>query len=177
MPAHGETLELTFDNRLADHLAAERLYYKSTIHWKIDRVVAVLLFALGGWLTRGAGLHWWTLMWFPLALAEWFNLLSIRPLQIVFWFRRNPKFLETYHLTFGSEGIRFRTATIDSLIQWAFYTRMLEDRRLCLLVYGSHMYTVVPKRAFESEAGASAFRALVAANVGRSASGSPPGSS
>ncbi len=140
-------------------------------------MVSVLLAVLGAWLTWLAGAHWWTLLWFPLALAEWYNLLSIRPLQIMYWFRRNPKFLETYRLTFGPDGIRFRTPTIDSVIQWAFYTRLFEDRGLCLLVYGPHMYTVVPKRAFESETQASAFRRLVAGTLGRPASGSRPGAS
>ena len=108
MPANGEAVELTFDHRLADHLAADRLYYQSTLMAKVDRVVAALLVVLGTLVTWKAGPRWWTLIWFPLAFAEWFNLLTLRPLQIMYWFKQNPKFRETYHLTFGAGGIRFR---------------------------------------------------------------------
>ena len=176
MAANGEAVDLTFDPRLADHLAADRLYYKSTLWAKIDRVVAVLLVVLGSLATWAAGPRWWALIWFPLAFAEWFNLLSLRPLQVMYWFRADPKFRETYRLTFSAGGIRFRTASIDALIQWTHYTRMLEDRRLCLLIYGSRMFSVIPKRAFTSEAELSAFRALVVSSL-RSSTASPPGSS
>ena len=131
---------------------------------------------LGSLVTWAAGPRWWALIWFPLAFAEWFNLLSLRPLQIMYWFQADPKFRETYRLTFSAGGIRFRTASIDALIQWTHYTRMLEDRRLCLLIYGSRMFSVIPKRAFTSEAELSAFRALVVSSM-RSSTASPPGSS
>ena len=35
-----DPVAVEFDNRLADHLAAERLYYRSTFLWKMDKVVA-----------------------------------------------------------------------------------------------------------------------------------------
>jgi hypothetical protein len=161
-----DALEVTFDHRLGDHLAADRLYYRSTLLWKLDKVVAGLLVAAGGYLTWVAGPRWWALICFPLAVAEWFDLLSLRPLQIVYWFKRNPKFRETYHLRFDPAGIRFRTASIDSRITWAYYTRLLEDARLCLLVYGSRMYSVVPKRAFATPEELNRFRALVASHLG-----------
>src|SRR5947209_1068857 len=61
MAANGE-VDLTFDPRLADHLAADRLYYKSTLWAKIDRVVAVLLVVLGSLATWAAGPRWWALI-------------------------------------------------------------------------------------------------------------------
>jgi hypothetical protein len=167
MVMNSEGLQLTFDNHLGDHLAAERLYYKSTLLSKLDKVVAGLLVAVGAYLTWGAGPRWWALIWFPLAVAEWFNLLSLRPLQIMYGFKRNPKFHETYHLTLDRVGIQFRTATIDSLIKWTHYTRVLENNRLCLLVYGSRMYSVIPKRVFQRQAELSQFRSLVEENIGQ----------
>ncbi len=73
--------------------------------------------------------------------------------------------------------IRFRTATIDSVIQWAFYTRLLEGRGLVRIIYGRPMCTGHTRRAFESETQAGAFRRLVAGTLGRTASGSRPGAS
>ena len=161
-----QPIELTFENQLADHLAAERLYYRSTLFWKLDKVVAVLLVSIGAYLVWQAGPRWWTVVWFPLALAEWFNLLSVRPLQVIYWFKHNPKFRETYHLTLDRTGIHFRTASIDSRLKWDLFTRVLENGGLCLLVYGSRMYSVIPKRAFKSQEDLSSFQSLVQESIG-----------
>ena len=59
-----------------------------------------------------------TVVFFPLAVLEWFNLLSIRPFVIRRWFRHNPKFRETYHIELDTTGIHFRTRSIDSGPWW-----------------------------------------------------------
>ena len=107
-------ISISFDNVLAEHLAAERLYYKSTTLAKVDKVVAAILLLVGVLSTFGAGVQWWTLVFLPVGVLEWFNLLTIRPLVIRYAFRRNPKFSETYHLKFDRTGIQFRTNSIDS---------------------------------------------------------------
>ena len=157
---------LEFDNRLAEHLAAERLYYRSTFWWKGDKVVALVMLAMGIYATIAVGPRWWTLVWFPLAVLEWFNLLSLRPLQIRFFFSRNPKLAERYHLTFSDSGIDFRTTSLESKIAWTHYTRLLENQALILLLYGTRMYTVIPKRAFIDGEQHDRFMALARKHVG-----------
>lgn len=152
-----EPITLEFDNRLSDQLEADRLDYRTTAYWKIDKVVALILLGTGAYTVAGAGLHWWTLIWLPAAVAEWFNLLSLRPLQVRWFFRRNPKFRETYRLTFSEEGIHFQTASIDSQIAWTHYSRVVEGREVILLIYGTRMYTVIPTRAFADAAQRAAF--------------------
>ena len=159
------TISFSFENVLADHLAAERLYYKSTVLAKVDKVAAVILLLVGLFGTWAAGVQWWTLVFFPLAILEWFNLLSVRPLVIRRWFKHNPKFSETYHLALDRSGIHFRTKSIDSRLTWDHYTKVLEDDRLWLLVYGSRMYSVIPKRALKSDDEVARFRSLVAQNI------------
>ncbi|MEP7028255.1 MAG: YcxB family protein [Candidatus Eisenbacteria bacterium] len=158
-----QSFSLTFDNLVDDHLAAERLYYRSTLFAKLDKVVAILLLLVGATSTWAVGARWWTVLFLPVAILEWFNLLTIRPLMIRHWFRKNPKFRETYHLAFDAGGVGFRTASIDSHVAWDHYTKVLEDDRSFLLVYGSGMYTVIPKRAFPNAAEAEEFRSLVGA--------------
>jgi len=160
-----QTVSVSFDNDLAEHLAAERLYYKSTVLAKVDKVVAVILLLVGLFSTWGAGVHWWTLIFFPLAVLEWFNLLSIRPLVIRRWFKHNPKFSETYHLELDRNGIHFRTKSIDSRVTWDHYSKVLEDDRLWLLVYGTRMYSIIPKRALKSNDEVARFRSLVAQSI------------
>jgi hypothetical protein len=160
------SVELTFDNMVADHLAAERLYYRSGIVPWVDKAVALLLFVFGVIAVYGAGVQWWTVVWFPLAVLEWFNLLSIRPLQVRWWFSRNPKFSQTYHLRFDDSGIDFHTDSIDSHVAWDHYNRVLCDARVHLLIYGPRMYTLIPARAFESEQQLASFTALVDKHIG-----------
>lgn len=160
-----DPIVLEFDHRLGEHLAAERLYYRSTFWWKADRIVAVLLIAFGIFAVSAAGARWWTILPFPLAIAEWFHLLSIRPLQTRFWFHRNPKHLGTYRLSFSDSGIGFETTSIESKLAWTHYTRVLEGDLVTLLVYGTRMYTLVPRRASADDAQYARFLALVRRHV------------
>lgn len=164
-------LELTFDNVLSEHLAAERLYYRTTIFWTLDKIAGAMLVGLGAYLIHMVGLVWWSIIWIPLGVLEAFNLLSLRPVQVRLWFKHNPKFRETYHLSIDEPGIHFRTSSIDSQLKWDHYSRLLENERLCLLIYGSRMYTVIPKRAFRSTADLEAFKSLVRRKIGVDAHG------
>ena len=167
-----EPVRISFDNQQADLLAAERLYYRHSVWSKLDKLVAIMLFAVGVFSVWGAGPAWWTLIWFPLAAAEWFNLLSLKGLWVRYSFKRNPKFHETYRLSFSHDGIGFKTASIDSTIRWSHYTRALENESLFLLIYGSRMYTVVPKRAFADPSEIDSFREIVSRNIPAGLSGS-----
>jgi hypothetical protein len=154
-------ITLEFENRLEDHLHADRLHYSRGILARIDKIVAVLLALVGVALVLRAGSRWWSYVPFPLAVAEWFDLFSIRPLQIRVAFKANPKFRERYALRFGEEGIHFKTATIDSTLKWDHYHALLESDRVFVLVYGKRMYTVVPKSAFPDPSRVDEFRELV----------------
>ncbi len=71
------SVSIKFINELKDHIEAQRVLYRKGILAKLDKVVAVLLFGLGVYYVVLVGLHWWTVIWFPLAVAEWFDLFSI----------------------------------------------------------------------------------------------------
>jgi len=160
-----DTVVLEFDNRLADHLAAERLYYRSTFWFKVDKVIATLLLIFGVLVVSVAGTRWWTVIWFPLAILEWFNLLSLRSLQIRFFFKHNSKFLEKYQLTFSDFGIDFKTKSLESKLAWTLYTHVLEDDCVILLIYGPRMYTVIPTRVFSDGVQQDRFLSLVCKHV------------
>lgn len=160
-------ISISFINELNDHLAAQRLLYSQGFMAKLDKVVAVLLFGFGVYCVAFVGLRWWTIIWFPLAAAEWFDLLSLSKLRTKIDFQRNPKFREEYHLTFSRANIHFKTAAIDSTLQWTHYERVIENPNLFLLVYGKGLYTLIPKRCFGAEAEINRFRALLADKIPR----------
>lgn len=111
--------------------------------WLLDMDLGVLLpFAL-------IGLFW---------LLFWILVLAVFPHQA---FRREPKFQDEYFLQFSEDGIHFKTAQIDALVQWSLYTKVLENDRFYILVYGKNMLSVTPKRAFTSADQEAAFNRLL----------------
>jgi YcxB-like protein len=164
--AQSAPISIVFINELKDHLEAQRILYRKGILAKLDKVVAVMLFGFGAYCVVFAGLHWWTIIWFPLAVAEWFDLLSLSQWRTKIEFRRNPKFREEYHLTFSRENIHFKTASIDSTLQWTHYERVIESADLFLLMYGKGLYTLIPKRCFKSNEEINTFRTLVSQRTG-----------
>ncbi|HEX8774760.1 MAG TPA: YcxB family protein [Pyrinomonadaceae bacterium] len=63
-------------------------------------------------------------------------------------FRSDPRHRDEFFLEFTEEGIRFRTEQIDSRLNWSLYSRVIENDRFYVLVYGKGMMSVIPKRAF-----------------------------
>jgi YcxB-like protein len=162
-----DSISISFINQLKDHLEAQQILYRQGSWAKLDKVVAFLLFGFGIYCVVSIGFFWWTIIWFPLAVAEWFNWLSLSRWRTKIEFQRNPKFREEYQLTFSGENIHFATPSIDSTLQWTHYERVIESPNLFLLMYGKGLYTLVPKRCFNSNEEINAFRALVTQTIAR----------
>ncbi len=165
--AEQNSISISFVNELKDHIEAQRVLYSKGVMAKLDKIVAVLLFGFGVYCLAFVGLRWWTVIWFPLAVAEWFDLLSLTRWRTKIDFQRNPKFREEYHLTFSRENIHFKTTSLDSTLQWTHYERVVESPDLFLLMYGKGLYTLIPKRCFSSNEEMEAFRALVNQTIAR----------
>jgi hypothetical protein len=158
-------ISIQFKNTIAEHIHAARVYDAHGFFGKGNKVVAALLVLAGAYLVYAVGVLWWTVIWFALAPVEWFDLLSIRPLQILLQFRFNLKYREEYHMEFDDSGLHFKTSTIDSHIAWSFYNRVIERDRIYLLIWGRMAYTVIPKRAFRSLEEIEVFRQLISQHI------------
>jgi hypothetical protein len=156
-------ITIEFDHRLDEHLRARRLYYaKKSTFARIDKGVAIFLALVGLSSVWLAGVHWWSVIWFVLAPLEWFNLLSIEPLVVRYTFKRSAKFREHTRLSFAEENVHYKTASIDSTLDWSLFSGLIEDEALFLLSYQApRMYAIIPKRAFPSEEARAEFRELV----------------
>jgi hypothetical protein len=165
--AESKYISISFVNKLKDHIEAQRVLYSKSVMAKLDKVVAVLLFGFGIYCVVFVGLRWWTIIWFPLAVAEWFDWLSLSRWRTRIEFQRNPKFREKYHLTFSRENIHFKTASLDSILQWTHYERVIESPDLFLLMYGKGLYTLIPKRCFNSNEEMNVFRTLLSQTIAR----------
>ncbi|MDT4899053.1 MAG: hypothetical protein QOH25_4130 [Acidobacteriota bacterium] len=157
-----KTISLRFKYTEEEYIAATRLYVTRSTDYLIRFVISSLFMAAGIFLVLLAEMDsvitfiliFITVIWVLMGFLS----LFVMPRQR---FRSDPKFRDEYLLQFSEDGIQFKTVQIDALIQWSLYTKVLEDDRFYLMVYGKDMISVIPKRAFTSAAQAAAFDALL----------------
>lgn len=159
--AEQTSISIRFVNQVKDHVEAQRLLYDQSFLAKTDKAFAVFTVCWGVFSIFVSGFQWWTIILFPLALLGWFSFSPLQKWKTKVEFQRNPKFREEYHLTFTRENIHFKTASIDSNLQWTHYEKFIEGPDSFLLMYGKGLYTLVPKRAFHSVEEKNEFRALL----------------
>ena len=156
------TVHLSFQYTERDYVRALRAHFKSRLRLRLDLFLVIVLAAIGVYLWPSwqgvASIVVAALFLLMLAVA----LLVIPPLA----FRREPKFRDEYSLTFSPEGIHFRTAHVDSQLQWSMYSRALVDDHSYVLYYGSNQFTVIPKRVFGSAGDRRTFEALLTQHLG-----------
>lgn len=138
-----------------------RAHYRSRLSLRTDLVVSVVVAIIGIYL--------WPSFWGILSIVG--SVLLALTLVTAFVvipppaFRRDSKFRDDYSLTFSAEGIHFRTAHIDSQLQWSMYSRTLVDAHSYVLYYGANQFTVIPRRVFRSSEEQRLFDELLARHV------------
>ena len=156
-------MTITYRPTQSDLVHAARVWEGQ--HWKVARyVVAGLLIACGVYILVVG--QWWGGAFILVGLFEAFNLLPAAVVRAILEFRANPKFREEYHLSLSPEGLHFQTATIDSTLKWTHYSHFFETRKAFILVYGTRMYTVIPKRALDGDGQLSELRGLLTGVIG-----------
>jgi YcxB-like protein len=159
------TVNLSFHYLESDYVHALRAHYASRLRLRLDVFVTLVLASVGIYLWRSPTLHGFGVgcvilsILFALVLVAAFTVIPLLA------FRREPKFRDDYSLTFSTDGIHFRTAHIDSELQWSLYSRALVDHHSYVLYYGSHHFTVIPKRVFPSVGQREAFERLLTEHV------------
>ena len=164
-----ETVQLNFQLTEKEYLAGLRLYTWHTSELLL-RMITIYVVLSAGLIVLSV------LMSFPLplwALAVLVGLLGVSmahgylvdyPRRL---FRGDPKFRDEYNLTFSESGIEFRTKSVNASIAWSMYTRVIENDKFYLTVYGRdlHSVSILPKRAFVSSKQEAAFRDMLRRHV------------
>ena len=103
-----DTVNLSFRYSENDYVRAARAHYAARLRLPLDVAVTIVLVGIGvcEWHTGSPG--------FGLTLfcvAGVFALVLVAAFIVIphYAFRRQPKFLDEYALTFSSQGIHFRT--------------------------------------------------------------------
>ena len=161
-----ETVNLSFRYAEYDYVRAMRAHYASRLRLPLDIAVVVVVAGIAAYEWRsgsqGLGIA-------LLCLSGIFALMLVAAFAIIpkITFRSQPKFRDDYLLTFSPQGIGFRTAHINSDLQWSLYTHALVDAHSYILYYGSKQFTVIPKRVFGDDAQRQTFARLLAQNVSK----------
>jgi YcxB-like protein len=162
-----ETIDLSFHYSESDYVRALRAHYSSRLRVRFDILAAIVVAVLGAYSWHSPDYHWLSVMCVAasviLVLMLFAAFVVIPPLA----FRGEAKFRDDYSLTFSQEGIHFRTAHIDSQLQWNLYSRALIDRHSYVLYYGSRQFTVIPKRVFQSAEQQRTFEQLLTQHVSK----------
>ena len=154
-------ISLTFKYSEQDYVQAMRAHYAARLKLGLDVGVAVASALSGIYLSRFPDTRVWGFALICLAALLVVMLLLAFVVIPGVVFRREPKFRDEYSLTFSSDGIHFRTARIDSQLEWSLYTRVLVGAHSFVLYHGNNSFTVIPKRVFETAVQLAAFERLI----------------
>ncbi len=159
------TVNLSFRYLESDYVHAFRAHYLTRLRIPLDITVIVVLFCIGVCFWQSSSSHLLSITCFVAATA--FALLLLAAFIIIppLAFRREPKFQDDYSLSFSPEGICFRTAHIDSKLQWDMYSRVLVDARSYVMYYGSNQFSVIPKRVFQNREEQQSFEKLLTQHI------------
>ncbi|WP_238917578.1 YcxB family protein [Clostridium sp. YIM B02555] len=150
-----------FVNSELDYIEAYRVYYYGTNRSNIDLVIEIIalimgsiLFNVSGFSLAGAILIIAGIIGIIIRIIGYYVLPSIR-------YRREPKYKEEYLLEFDDEEIRFKTASVESRLEWSIYNKVIETEKLYILVYSRDGFSIIPKRAFLSKSDELKFKNLI----------------
>ena len=157
-----ETISLRFKYSEEEYVAATRLYVKRSTDFMF-RLLACVVYSIACiflfvWLEFAAEAVFLLVFVSLLPFVIGYLYLFVLPRQR---FRGDPKFRDEYLLQFSDDGIQFKTAQIDALVQWSLYSKVIENERFYLLIYGQNMISVIPKRAFANANQVAAFNGLL----------------
>lgn len=161
-----ETVNLSFRYAERDYILAMRAHYASRLRLPLDVVVIIVVAVIGAYELKSGSQAFGIAL---LTLSAVFALMLIAAFTVVprIVYRNQPKFRDDYALSFSPQGIHFRTAHIDSDLQWSMYSHALVDDHSFILYYGSQQFTVIPKRVFENPAQRRSFEQLLAQNISK----------
>jgi len=162
-----ESVSLLFRYEESDYVRAMRAHYSSRLRVRLDIVASIVVALLAVYFWRSPDYHWLSLVCLVASFVLVFILFAAFIVIPPFAFRSEPKFRDDYSLTFSQDGIHFRTAHIDSQLQWSMYSRALIDEHSYVLYYGSRQFTVIPKRVFQNPEQQQLFEQLLTHHVSK----------
>ena len=169
MMSYTDRVHLRFSHTEKEYLSAVRFYMFHSTE-TLARLIAVYVLVSVGFFVLNALLDFILPLWANVALilcigVAWFHAYFVDlPRR---YFRSDPKFRAEYDLTFTDAGIQFKTPDINSSIAWSLYTRVIENDRFYIMLYGKNIpsLSIIPKRAFPTSKEEILFRQMLRRHV------------
>ena len=167
--ARNEVVQLNFRHTEQEYLAATRLYMLKNTDVVI-RLVVFCVLGSAGMLLLSLVMEFSLPVWFIVALLVLVGLSGFHATCVALpkrYFRGDPRFRDDYNLTFSDSGVELKTQNIHSAVSWNLYTRVIENDKFYILVYGRdiHAIAILPKRVFRDTKQETAFRELLRRHV------------
>ena len=162
-----ETVNLSFRYAESDYVRALRAHYSSRLRVRLDIIAATVVGLLGIYSWRSPDYHWLGVICVVASVVLLLMLFAAFVMIPPLAFRSEAKFRDDYSLTFSQDGIHFRTAHIDSQLQWSMYSRALIDGHSYVLYYDTRQFTVIPKRVFQNAEQQQIFERLLTQHVSK----------
>lgn len=140
-----------FVNTEADYIEASIACAYGSWRAGVDMILEILGF-IAGIISLGVfGFSWiWMVLIFASVVGLVFRLLGYYVLPRI-RYRNEPKYKDEYLLEFDEDGIKFKTDSIESKLDWSIYNKMIETGNLYILIYGKYNFSIIPKRALLKE--------------------------
>jgi hypothetical protein len=85
-------------------------------------------------------------------------------LRVRSMFRKSPALRRPRRLIFRAEGIQFESEDARGEYKWSLFMRIMETRKVFLLLQTAHAATYIPKRCFSSPGDVELLRQLIREN-------------
>ena len=172
MMSYGDSVQLRFSHTEKEYLSAVRFFMFHSTETLARIVICYVLMSVG-LLLLNVLLDFLLPLWLIVPMivgtgVAWFyTYLVDLPRR---YFRSDPKFRAEYDLTFTDAGIQFKTQDINSSIAWSLYTRVIENDRFYIMIYGKNIpsLSIIPKRAFPTSKEEITFRQMLRRHVDQS---------
>lgn len=154
-------VKVKFVNSEEDYIEASIACSYGSKRAGLDLIIEIMILIMGiiFWSIFGYSWIWLTLIvacivGLIIRLLGYYVLPKIR-------FRSEPKYREEYHIEFDDKGIKFRTNSIESKLEWSLYNKVIETENLYIMVYGRHNFSIIPKHALLTDSDKMEFKSLL----------------
>jgi len=152
----GVSLEQPIELRY--RLSFEQFMAACNKHWEATRVgsrvnlaIGSIGLLLGAFLLLGQQQIFWGGVVCIGVSCVLILLIPMRYFNYRRFYYQTSKYANEIELTLTTDQMRFKTAGVESKLDWSFYSRYLETPDAVLLYYHKRMFSILPKSAFSSD--------------------------
>ncbi len=162
-----ESIHTRFSLNWDEYYAAWRFLKRHSSEYAPEKIAGTTLMLMGItiWMLGGHGLF--VIVGVGTGLIAIISVPLLYSLGLRHRWKREPLHRIEHQVSFSAREIHYLQGATESHLNWGFYQQMLESPDAFLLICGEDVFSLIPKRAFESAQAISDFRALATSKFRR----------